>query len=314
MLPPPPSPELDRAVLRMILYFDVFKHPLTLPELTRLVAPEQPVAVADAARALEAQGRITIQGRWVFLPGRAATIARRQERAAAAERAWPAARSAAAALQRFPFVRGLLVTGGMSKNSTSPDGDIDWLILVEPGRIWTLKSLLQLFRRGLPDRLRERFCTNYLLDTDHLTIDDRNLFTAIELATAVPIAGPEACTALIDANPWATRFVPGMAWSRERASHALPLQIGRGARAAERAWSGAWTGPLERAAMQGWRRFWATKYGWLDPSVRSQRFKQREEISTNHLHDFQDYVLREVEQRNRAQGVSEPLRLDDEAS
>jgi len=60
-------------------------------------------------------------------------------------------------LQRFPFVRGLLVTGGMSKNSTGPDGDVDWLILVEPGRVWTLKSLLQVFRRGLPEPLREGF-------------------------------------------------------------------------------------------------------------------------------------------------------------
>ena len=313
LAPPPPSPELNRAVLRMILYFDVFKHPLTLPELTRLTAPGMGSAVAEAVTALEQEGRIASQGRWVFLPGRAANITRRQERAEAAERAWPAARSAARTLERFPFVRGLLVTGGMSKNSTSPDGDVDWLILVEPGRVWTLKSMLQLFRRGLPGPLRERFCTNYLLDTEHLALDDRNLFTAIELATAVPIAGPEACTALLDANPWASRFVPGMAWSRERARHALPLRIGRAARLAERAWSGSWTGPLERAAMDGWRRFWATKYGWLDPSVRSQRFKQREEISTNHLHDFQDYVLREVESRNRVQGITEALRFAAEA-
>lgn len=295
----------------MILYFDVFKHPLTLAELTRLSAPEHPDAVAQAAEALEAQGRISAQGRYRFAPGKAATIARRQERAAAAERTWPAARSAASVLQRFPFVRGLLVTGGMSKNSTGPDGDVDWLILVEPGRVWTLKSLLQVFRRGLPEPLRERFCTNYLLDTGHLAIDDRNLFTAIELATAVPVAGPEACTALLDANPWASRFVPGLSWSRERATHALPLHPGPAARAAEAAWSGAWTGPLERRAMHGWRRFWALKYGWLDPAVRSQRFKQRSEISTNHLHDFQDYVLREVDNRLRASGVSEPLRLSE---
>lgn len=308
-LAPRPVPALERILLRMILYFDVFKHPLTLPELTRLAAPDRPDAVAAAADSLVTAGRIGRSGRWLFAPGRAETIPRRQERARSAERAWPVARAAAEVLQAFPFVRGLLVTGGLSKNSTGDDGDIDWLVLVEPGRVWTLKSLLQLFRRALPEVARERFCTNYLLDTAHLTIDDKNLFTAIELATAVPVAGPEACTALLDANPWASRFVPGLPWSRERATHAPPLRPRRSARLAETVWSGPWTAPLEAQMMDGWRRFWAVRYPWLSPTVRAQRFKQRSEIATNHLHDFQDYVLREVEGRLQNQGLTEDLRL-----
>ncbi len=307
---PPPIPDLERDILRMVLYFDVFRHPLTLAELTRLVAPGQEEEVERACARLMDARRLGGQGVYRFRRGREETVERRRERSRRAERTWPAARRAASVLARFPYVRGLLVTGSLSKNSASADGDVDWLILVEPGRVWSLKSLLQVFRRALPEAVRERFCTNYLLDTDHLLLDDRNLFTAVELATAVPVAGPESCTALLDANPWAARFVPGLPWSRERATHALPLPapphfVHPPA---------ALTAALERQSRALWERYWDRKYGWLAPEVRSQRFKRRDEIATNHLHDFQDYVLSEVSTRMREEGLEPAVRSPEDAA
>lgn len=297
----PPRSDLERDILRMVLYFDVFQHPLSTAELTRLVRPGRPDEVEAACERLEADRRLASQGPYRFRPGAEAAVERRQARSRRAERLWPQARRAAAVLARFPYVRGLLVTGSLSKNSASADGDVDWLILVEPGRVWTLKSLLQVFRRALPEAARERFCTNYLLDTDHLQIDDRNLFTAVELATAVPVAGPRGCVDLLEANAWAARYVPGLSWSIERARHAAPLPSAR--------LDGGAPGPLaravERAARRGWGSFWDRKYDWLDPAVRAQRFKRRDEIATNHLHDFQRYVLREVEARLAAEGLGE---------
>lgn len=288
----------------MILYFDVFKHPLTTAELTRLVLPDDPDAVHEATERLVARRQLAAQGAWRFRPGQQHTLERRVARARHAERLWPRVKAAARVLAGFPFVRALLVTGGLSKNSAGEEGDVDWLILVEPGRVWTLKSMLQVFRRALPEVLRQQFCTNYLLDTAHLGLDDRNLFTAIELATAVPIAGPEAAVALLDGNVWAARFVPGLSWSRERASHAEALP---GVRRLERALGGGWAASLEGHAREGWRRYWDHKYDWLNEGVRAQRFKRREEIATNHLHDFQEYVLREVRSRLEEEGLDEPL-------
>jgi len=302
--PPTPGPGIERDILRMILYFDVFKHPLSMAELTRLVRPGDPEAVLEASERLVARQRLSSQGIWRFRPGQQHTLERRLARARRAERLWPRVKAAAHVLSRFPYVRALLVTGAMSKNSAGEEGDIDWLILVEPGRVWTLKSLLQVFRRALPEVARQQFCTNYLLDTAHLRLDDRNLFTAIELATAIPISGPEAAVALLDQNAWAARFVPGLSWSRERASHAETLRRAEGL---ERALNGRWSEGLEHRAREGWRRYWDRKYDWLPEGVRAQRFKRREEIATNHLHDFQEYVLREVQSRLVEEGLDEQL-------
>lgn len=304
-----PTDPVARAILRLVLYFDVFQHPLSQAELVRLVAPQDPARAHQALALLAATGAVETRDHWVFQPGRAATIARRRERARHAERTWPLARLASALLARVPFVRGVLITGGMSKGSTAPGDDVDFLLLVAPGRVWTLKSLLQGARRAWPEPVRDLFCTNYLLAEDRPLVDDRNLFTAVELATAVPMYGPEACATLLHANPWCRRFVPGMDWALQRAAVAAPLPPRPLATGIEAMARGAAGQRIERASVAAWDRYWNRKYAWLDAATRAQRFKRREEVATNHLHDFQGYVLDEVRRRLDAVGLDEPLEL-----
>lgn len=291
---------LAAQVLGMVLYFDVFRHPLTEPELTRLVRPGDPAAVARACDTLLSRGLLEGEGGWRHRPGTVRNVARRRSRARHAERVWPWAHRAARFLRSLPWVRGLLVTGSLSKNSAVPDGDVDFLVMVRPGRVWTLKTMLQGLRRALPHPARELFCTNYLMATDRLEVDDQNLFTAVELATAVPLAGREACVALLEANDWAREFVPGLDWSIARAAALPPDDLPPPGEAAA-------AGRVEAAAMRAFDRYWDRKYDWLDAGVRSQRFKRRTDVATNHLHDFQGYVLREVDSRYRAVGLDRPL-------
>jgi hypothetical protein len=282
----------------MALYFDIFRHPLSVAELERLLAPGQRAAVEAALQEGERHGRLLRQGELVLLPGAEAHIARRRSRARQAELLWPAARRSAAILARWPFVRGVFITGGLSKNSVEADADVDFLLLVEPGAVWTTKSLLQAFRYPLPHRLREHFCTNYLLATDQLQIDERNAFTAIELATAVPMAGRSACLAFYAANQWAQRFVPGLAWSAERAALLPEDPPGQPAVEVLLRRPG-----MDRSLRGLWDRYWERKYHYLPESERRRRFKRREELATNHLHDFQGHVLRELSARLTAAGL-----------
>ncbi|MDP2312816.1 MAG: hypothetical protein Q8P41_07915 [Pseudomonadota bacterium] len=284
----------------MACYYDVFRHPLTEGELRRLCNVD-PGPIVDR---LVAEGRLErVQGH-VCVVGGAAQVERRIARTIAAERRWPAARRAGRLLAMFPWVRAVLITGGLSKQSADVDGDVDFLLLVEPGSVWTAKSALQAFRRVLPEALRDNFCTNYLLATDQLLLDDRNMFTAMELATAVPVHGAAWCVALLDSNrAWASAHVPGFAWSRERATLApthppfAPTRLVEGA-------TRPFGGTLDRAAFSVWDGYWNRKYDWLPDATRSQRFKRRPEVATNHLHDFQGYVLKEYGRRCLAAGVT----------
>jgi hypothetical protein len=291
----PPAGVSPTLVLRTVLYYDIFRHPLTRAELARLCGGD----VDRLVDALVAAGSLEVEGTYVCRPGQRAHVEGRRARSLEAERLWADAQISAGLLARFPHVRGVFVTGGLSKQSAPRGGDVDFLLLIEPGWVWTTKSALQVLRRGLPERTRNLFCTNYLLDTDHLLVDDRNVFTAMELATAVPLYGPDACVAFLSANTWAEAHVPGLRWNVERARHARPLRQVRWAEAA----TAPLRGLLEERAMKLWTGFWDHKYDWLPERARAQRFKRRPEIATNHLHDFQDYVLRELASRCHAAGI-----------
>ncbi len=275
----------------------MFRHPLRVDELSRLVGLEG--NAIDAAIQEASSLGVERDGRWVYRTGRGEDRVPRQARARAAERLWRRAQLAAAALARVPFVRGVLVTGSLSKQSASDDGDIDFMLVVAPGRAWTVKSSLHGARRLLPPLARESLCTNYILDELSLAIPEHTMFTAVELATAVPMAGAEACVALVDANPWARRFVPGLDGSRQRAAMAPPILAPH---AVEARVPADWD-DTARAVMQ---RFWAWRYRWLDELDRRKRFKQEAGVATNHLHDHSAWVAREFAARCEAHGVSLP--------
>jgi hypothetical protein len=284
-------------VLRMVLYYDVFKHPLTVGELSRLCGADATAAV----RALAAAGRVDRDAGYVVLPGRAAQIDGRAVRTRNAEAAWPSARRAARLLAGLPYVRAVLITGSLSKRSSNPDGDIDFMLLVEPGRVWTTKSMLQVVRRSLPLSLRECFCTNYLLSMDRLALDARNMFTAMELATAVPMHGALACEQLLRANDWGRAFVPGWDWSICRARAAR--DVAPAAALLERLVPER----LDGLALGAWTRFWDRKYAFLEPATRAQRFQRTSSSATNHLHDFSGWVCAEFGRRCEAAGLDVPV-------
>ena len=290
--------DLSAHILRVVAYFDVFHHPLSLTEVERFTAPGEPEAVREMLRLLVEAEHVERSGRYVHLLGRRSDIARREARAWNAEETWPIARRAARVLSKLPFVDGLMITGALSKNSVANKDDIDFLVFVRPGHIWTTKTLLQVARAALPNALRECFCTNYLVSSDALALDDRTMFTAIELATAVPAANGALCKRFIEANAeWARTYVPGLDWSINRAHALCDGDI--------QAPSTAPTSPtwLDRRCLSFWEHYWNRKYGYLDERTRAQRFKRRADRSTNHLHDFQTYVLDAWEERCEALGV-----------
>lgn len=301
---PPPGPLADRTassdaadlanLLRVVLYFDVFKHPVRVGEVQWMTGAAGREAIAAAV----ATGLVEEREGFIFRAGRSADVQRRRERAVYAERLWPAAMRAARILARVPFVRGVLLTGGLAKQSSEPGGDADFLLLVEPGCVWSTKSALQVARRALPESLRRLFCTNYLLSTDSLLLDDQDAFTAFELATALPLSG-RVCADFVLANTWARQWIPGLDYAVTRAETAPA-----GARAPSA------LVPIARQVdtrlRMRWDTLWNQKYDWLDDDTRARRFKRSPDRATNHLHDFRAYVIDAYRERCVACGV-DPL-------
>lgn len=217
---------IGQAVLRTLIYSDLFDAALTAPELQRYLGPPgiarvPLLTVLDDA--LPPEWLCRREG-FLALAGREHLVALRQRRLGLSARRWPVARRWARRLAVLPFVRMVAVTGTLAASNVEPGDDIDYLIVTETGRLWTCRAfviaLVHLAR--LEGTI---ICPNYILSLDALALEERDLYTARELVQMVPLYGEGVYRRMRALNPWADdRFPhaagppPGSEWARPGAA------------------------------------------------------------------------------------------------
>jgi hypothetical protein len=140
------------------------------------------------------------------------------------------------------------VTGALAVDNATPDADVDFLIVTEPGRVWLCRSLvIQTVRAA---RLGGTvLCPNWLLAADALALGDRGLYAARELAQMVPVTGHDVYRRMRRLNAWTDRLLPNAAGPPPGTGPDAGGRRGVLVRAAERALVGRLASPVE-----GWER------------------------------------------------------------
>ncbi len=106
-------------------------------------------------------------------------------------------------------MKGVAVSGSLSKNFADEDSDIDFFLITEKNRLWTARTLLHLLKKfSFLFRREDWFCMNYFVDEEALEIREKNVYTAVEVATLLPLRGVEAFAAFFAANRWSREFLP----------------------------------------------------------------------------------------------------------
>jgi hypothetical protein len=200
----------ETAVFRTLAYADVFDFPLSAGEIHRFLE-ELPATTSEVQTMLERSdwlaGQVARVGGWYLLRGREDLAPRREVQMRQARRLWPAARFFGRILAHLPFVRMVAVTGALAVDNIKPDGDIDYLILTAPGRVWLARAAAIVVVR-LSRLAGYQLCPNYFLAVTALDQDRRNLFVAHELAQMVPLSGLAWYWRMRSANHWADEFLP----------------------------------------------------------------------------------------------------------
>src|SRR6266702_3468362 len=204
---------LEQAVVRTVVYADVFDYPLQAAEIHRYlhgVAASWDATATALARCCARGNVLSQRDGFYTLAGREALVDLRRRRAVQAERLWPTAVKYGHAIAGLPFVRMVAVTGSLAWDNVNDAGDIDYLIVTEAGRLWLCRwliaALVRLARLG-----GVRLCANYVLSTRALALEDRNLYVAYELARMTPIAGRGTYRRMRRANAWSEAYLPNAA-------------------------------------------------------------------------------------------------------
>jgi len=201
---------LRSSILKTLAYFDIFHYPLAAEDVCRYLDRE--ASEEDVSQEMEAmvdEGRLFRTGPFYSLQNDPSLATRRLRGEAHADELLVIANRGARLLYQFPFVRGVCISGSLSKRCADDKADIDYFIVTKSNRIWIARTLLHLFKKLTYLRGRQhRYCMNYFVDEEALEIKEKNIFTAIELLTLMPICGNGGLTRFFQANEWTSQYLP----------------------------------------------------------------------------------------------------------
>lgn len=286
----------ERGIIRTLIYFDLFKHPLRPDEIIAFSpVAEMPGGDADQAlRALITRGLVAEADGLFALSSTGERAIRRMRFAERARSRMTKAYSNSRLIGSFPFVRAVMLSGSISKGVLDEQGDIDYFIITAPRRLWVARTLLVLYKKLFLLNSRRDFCVNYFIDTEHLAIEDRNIFTATEVVTLIPTYGPKVCDAFLAANGWAFERFPNM--PRER-SMPHPEAPRRGQVISERLLRSGFGEWLDDAFMRLTYLRWKRKFSGMDARHFEQALRTRKYVSKHHPQGFQQRVLKALQER-----------------
>lgn len=119
------------------------------------------------------------------------------------------AKEVGAFLVKFPYVRGIAISGSLSKNFADENSDIDFFIITEANRLWLGRTFMHMFKKlTFLVGKQHNYCMNYYIDEAQLQIIEKNIYTAIEVATIIPVEGDAVFESFYKANAWSGDFLP----------------------------------------------------------------------------------------------------------
>lgn len=226
--------DTQAALIATLAYADIFDYPLTTAEIGRWFIGN---AISEAAvrRSLHDVANLlecSPDGEIHCLRGRTAIISLRNNRTVQSRQKWQRIRHLAAYFRCIPTILLAGVTGGLAMDNAGKEDDIDLIIIVRRGTLYTSRLFATLLadvfgvRRHPEDRdVADMLCLNMFIDEDALALPEQesDLYTAHEILQMQPVwQRRQAHRRFIQANGWIRSILPN-AWSERLGENPLPL-------------------------------------------------------------------------------------------
>jgi predicted nucleotidyltransferase len=276
-----------KKIISLVGYFAVFDYPLTSKEISTFLNVNE-IDAQEELNYLVKEGVLNQHGAYYGPQVDEEMVARREAGNQRAEDLRAKAKKNADLIARFPFVRGVFISGSYSKGFIGEDGDIDFFIVTKPGRLWVARTFLILYKKVFLLNSHEYFCVNYFVDENHLQIEEKNIFTATELVTLLPMVNESLFDNLMEANEWTRSYYPQSLHQNETIEK---LQPGAMKRFNERVFGGRLGSGLDRYFMRLTLKRWQKKFGFLSNEDFEVAMKTTTNVSKHHPNNFQRKVL-----------------------
>jgi hypothetical protein len=201
---------IKENILETLAYFDLFDYPLSRAEIYLFLKNKYDFDVFEGALRTLLEGGIIHQfDKFYTLKNDQYLVVRRNEGNQKAAELIKIAGKVGNLLIRFPYVRGIAVSGSLSKNFADDNSDIDLFIITAKNKLWIARTIMHCFKKLTFLVNKEHlFCMNYYIDEQQLEITEKNIYTAIEIATLIPLQGDMVFDSFFAANAWTRNYLP----------------------------------------------------------------------------------------------------------
>ncbi len=287
-----------KAILQAVLYFDIFKYPLRPEEIQENCSVN--VTLAEHETALNElltlgyvkQIKEYIMPHWADV----ANVERREKGNARAQEMMKEAYLRSAKAARLPFIKGLCVSGSLSKNYFDDSSDIDFFVITKANRLWICRSLFVAFYKLLPENKKKFYCLNYFISEADLRIDDKNIFVATELAHLNPTFGYQAYKQLLESNAWYKDWIVNKQVSN--GSECKEHRKGFLRTVIESVFFGKFGDWCDNFLQKETARRWAKRHsGDMDKKQFEVNYRSRKHAAKRHEKGYQDKVLNALAQK-----------------
>lgn len=225
---------IDEAILKTLVYSDIFDFPLTKDELWYFLISDKNIEKKDFEEALHKliqpenlifhrqknNFRVIYKNGFYCLFGRQQIIKDRKSKLTEAYKKNHIAKRAAYYLSLIPTIEFIGISGSLALKNTSPNDDIDFIVVAKKNtlfmtRFWILCTLewLKLRRKRNEKFAMNKVCVNLLLDETKLSwsIGKRDLYIAHEIIQIIPLfERNNMYKKFMLNNKWVEKFFPNI--------------------------------------------------------------------------------------------------------
>jgi hypothetical protein len=292
-----PMDKVSSSILSSLLYFSVFNHPLTAEEIKENVAIPAITQqeIISCLNELVIKGMIYRMDYFYAIHPDITSVKRRIKGNQVAKVYLQRAKWVSRFISWFPFVRGVMISGSLSKGYMDKGSDIDYFIVTEKGRLWVCRSFLAALRKVMIGPFRKYFCINYFIDNASLSIPDHNLFTATEIAFVHPTYNASVHQTFIEKNPWIREYYPNKNTSYDAVNsrpykYSIKVMV-------EWCFKGSIGEALDTWLFRFMLKRWKKRYNTFDEQEFDLNIRTKKHVSKQHEKGHQFIVLKKYQEQ-----------------
>jgi predicted nucleotidyltransferase len=283
-------------LLKPLLYFSLFRYPLTEEEIFAFSEIKNKEAFKKELNTLVKDKIIYNINNFYLFENNDTIVKRRLIGNQNAKDIYSKANKVSQFISKFPFVEGVGISGSLSKGYYDEDSDIDFFIITSSKRLWIARTILVLYKKIFLLNSRKFFCINYYISTNSLEISEQNRFTATELATMIPMYGNGSFHDFYEHNKWAYNFLPNKNIA-EGLTNLNTIKKPFFTKLTERLLSNKLGNTIDALFLKITYKRWKVKFKHLDQDHFNIAMKSTKNVSKHHPRNYQKQVIDRLNQK-----------------